>query len=79
MPKNIRVFKILNDLKDFKDFKDPITLRRTKSVRAAGLLLRERYSGFTSERYNSSSWVWSMYDGASSITSRPALFLGNAM
>lgn len=37
------------------------------------------YSGFTNSRYNSSSCDWSIAEGASSITSRPALFFGKAM
>ena len=55
---------------------------RKRKMRADSftLLLCTCFYSFTSTiRFSSSSCFWSITEGASSITSRPLLFLGNAM
>ena len=63
-----------------KAFSVPITAKRKMRADSFTLLLRTCFYSFTSTiRFSSSSCFWSIAEGASSITSRPLLFLGNAM
>ena len=63
-----------------KAFSVPITAKRKMRADSFTLLLCTCFYSFTSTiRFSSSSCFWSITDGASSITSRPLLFLGNAM
>ena len=63
-----------------KAFSVPITAKRKMRADSFTLLLCTCFYSFTSTiRFSSSSCFWSITEGASSITSRPLLFLGNAM
>ena len=60
-----------------KAFSVPITAKRKMRADSFTLLLCTCFYSFTSTiRFSSSSCFWSITEGASSITSRPLLFLG---
>ena len=73
----------INLYDDSTDRRNPIVLKTTGGAGFFGaplaIPLSPYSSGLRSVSSSSSSCDWSIYPGASSITSRPALFFGNAM